>query len=352
MKNKTPFQIQDPDTVTQTLAAHANQFLTVHQIPATPANYAIAYEYAAKRHAELNHEIDHHLERCDNLDGYFLGELFERFFVQEQERELDGHVDDIQQIITQLLQGVSEHTQGFEDYETLLAQQIDQLQLNPELAHLRTIVANLLQATQQAHHNSSQLRSHLDQSREEIEQLQAELEEVRQEAYTDALTGLYNRKALANRLDQLLEEAPVPERPLSLLMLDIDHFKLFNDRYGHLIGDEVIRRVAGILKRHAEGEKMAARFGGEEFTLVIPGGDIEQALNLAETIHDAVAKLVLIRKKDKARLPGISISVGAASIRQGEGPEELLERADQALYLAKHQGRDQVVSERQLAQAC
>ncbi|MCM8884475.1 MAG: GGDEF domain-containing protein [Candidatus Thiodiazotropha sp.] len=130
-----------------------------------------------------------------------------------------------------------------------------------------------------------------------------------------------------------------------MLMLDIDHFKQFNDNFGHMIGDEVIRRVGLIMKDAVGGEAFPARFGGEEFTVLLPTTDINNALTVAESIHQSIGNMVLVKRSTKEKLPSISVSVGAASFHQGDSFETLLERADQALYQAKAEGRNRIVSE-------
>ena len=119
----------------------------------------------------------------------------------------------------------------------------------------------------------------------------------------------------------------------------------FNDQFGHIIGDEVIRRVGMTMKELLREGDFPARFGGEEFTVLLPSTDMESAMEIAHALNQAVAKLTLIRRSTKERLPGITISVGAAQSRRDDDGETLLERADQALYLAKDAGRNRVVTE-------
>ncbi|MDJ0806371.1 MAG: GGDEF domain-containing protein [Gammaproteobacteria bacterium] len=327
----------------------AQKFLLEHKIPPTPANYTVAYEYVAARHPDLNQQIDQQIERGGSMDGYFLTALFDRHFQNNDMQKLDTHVTDINQILHQTLQEIGTASDDLASYERRLETQITQLNEKPELSNFRGIAANLLQATQQTQQVSNRLINQLEESNHEITKLQSELEDARREASTDALTGLCNRKALNNKLDQLLDAELDVSTPLSILMLDIDHFKQFNDSYGHLIGDEVIRKVADTLKQLTSEQGIAARYGGEEFIVVMPNTDIEQALSQANAIHQAVAQISLIRRKSQQRLPGITVSVGAACMRQGEAREDLLERADQALYAAKSGGRNRVMGEQQLA---
>ena len=329
----------------------AYRLLVKHDIPPTPIHYTISYAFSTERMSDLNEEIDRQLDRGGTLDGYFFHGLFERHFLRDHMANLDHHVTDIHQILRQALQGLSDASDDFSNYEHLLENKLVELHQSPDSHAFKVIAASLLQATQETLENSNRLKDHLELSNQEIRKLQIELDEIREEAFTDGLTGLYNRKALTNKLDHLIEADASDPPPLSLLMLDIDHFKRFNDTYGHLIGDEVIRRVAATLKLHADADMVVARYGGEEFTLVLPNTTLEQAMAFANSIHAAVAKLVLVKRKTQERLPGITVSVGAASWRDGEQRDDLLERADQALYLAKCNGRNQVIGEDQLCEA-
>jgi diguanylate cyclase len=349
MQQKTSFSVPDSPEVAAANAKKAQSFLSQHTIPPTPINYSVAYEYSSGRNESLQKEIDRQLERGNSLDSYFLNEIFTGYFLQQNSGALESQVTDINEILFETLKKLSNASDDFTGFEKLLETQADKLEHTTGSESLHGIVESILQATHQTLNKSSSLREHLDESNSEIKRLQKEMEALRKEATMDPLTGLYNRKALAERLDSLLN-AEV-ETPLSVLMMDIDHFKRFNDTYGHLIGDEVIRRVAATIKKHTGEGKVAARFGGEEFTLVLPDTALDVAMNIAELIHKAVSQLVLVRRKTQEKLPRITISVGAVSMQAGEDRDDLLERADQALYMAKNNGRNQIVNERQMAAA-
>jgi diguanylate cyclase len=126
------------------------------------------------------------------------------------------------------------------------------------------------------------------------------------------------------------------------------HFKRISDHYGHPVGDEVIRRIAGAVRKQIRGTDVAARFGGEEFAVLLPETDLFGALTVAGTVHRAISRLTLVLKTTQQRLPNVSVSVGVSCLREDDSPETLVERADQALYVAKRTGRNQVISERQL----
>ena len=161
---------------------------------------------------------------------------------------------------------------------------------------------------------------------------------------TDVLTGLANRRRLMTRMDEEVQRARRYKTPLSVVMIDIDHFKLVNDTYGHAMGDEVLRNIGAMLKASVRTTDLAARYGGEELTLVLPHTDIPAAIQVAENLRQKFADMV--HELDGASLQK-TISMGvAARDGQSEIPhaEDLLKHADEALYRAKQSGRNRVES--------
>ena len=329
----------------------AIEVLDRHQIPPAPVCHLMAYQYASGRDESLNKRIDRHISTEANLDGHLLHHLFHEFYLDDESaQQIDSHLSDLHNLLYQVLQGVTTACSHTELFDETLRQQASALNGNPGLEDLRTIANSLLEATTRSMHQNKLMQEQLQQVEQKTQHLQTEVTKLRDEVSTDSLTGLYNRKALNQRMESLLEEIQDPGHPpFSVLMLDIDHFKRFNDQFGHIIGDEVIRRVGMTMKELLREEDFPARYGGEEFTVVLPSTQMSDAVEIARTINKAVAKLTLIRRSTKEKLPGITISVGAAEVRQGDSCETLLERADQALYLAKEGGRNRVVTEAEIS---
>ena len=196
-----------------------------------------------------------------------------------------------------------------------------------------------MQQTKQA------LEDRLMVSKQEISQLQQNLEAIRAESLSDPLTGLGNRKYFDRALDAAAQLAVTQNEPLSLLMLDIDHFKSFNDNYGHLTGDQVLRLVGQSLKQIINGRDTIARYGGEEFAVVLPDTDLPKALAVAEQIRRAVVARELKKKSTGEILGRITVSVGVSMLQSGDDMDALIDRADACLYAAKRNGRNRVVCE-------
>jgi diguanylate cyclase (GGDEF)-like protein len=167
--------------------------------------------------------------------------------------------------------------------------------------------------------------------------------DAQQRAITDGLTGLATHLFFQEQLAQRFNEARRHAGPLSVLLVDVDHFKKFNDTYGHQVGDEVLRQVAQTVKKAARTCDTVARYGGEELALVLPQTDLPGATILAERIREAIQAIEISDPMDR-RLPPITASLGVAQLEAAdETPADIIERADQALYAAKHGGRNQVV---------
>jgi diguanylate cyclase (GGDEF)-like protein len=172
----------------------------------------------------------------------------------------------------------------------------------------------------------------------EIEALQARL---REQAVRDALTGLFNRRYLTETLQRELSRCAREERPLSVVMLDVDHFKALNDASGHEAGDRVLQALSEILSEQIRHEDVACRYGGEEFVMVLPGATAASAMARAESWREAVLSLTL---DHQGAMLGVTVSMGVAeSPTHATHADDLLRRADMALYEAKRQARNRVV---------
>ena len=180
---------------------------------------------------------------------------------------------------------------------------------------------------------------------EREQELRAANRHLQELATSDALCGLANRRGFDSRLGAEWQRAGKLGRPVGLMMIDVDHFKLFNDRYGHVEGDVCLRRIGKLLQEAATGDDdMPARYGGEEFALLLPGVDVDNALKAGERLRRAVEELCIAH----ASSPNgqVTISVGVASLVPGvaQNAEHLVEAADIALYAAKRRGRNAVVA--------
>ena len=173
-----------------------------------------------------------------------------------------------------------------------------------------------------------------------LRQARADREELERLANFDPLTGLYNRQAILGKLHELINHAKRYKEDFSLSMLDIDHFKKVNDRYGHLTGDEVLEKIASLIYRNMRDTDIVGRYGGEEFIIILPQADSSAAMVVAERIRNIIQNAEM--KDSAGNVFAITVSLGLSIWEQGEDAYSLISRADEALYNAKENGRNRV----------
>jgi diguanylate cyclase len=230
-------------------------------------------------------------------------------------------------------------------YSNTLSAATGELDADQSPADLRKLVESLLAATRAMENRTNSLEKELQKSSEQVTELRSELDNVHKESLTDPLTAIANRKAFDNALAAAEEQAAISNDPVSLLLCDIDHFKKFNDSWGHQTGDQVLRLVASCLSENVKGRDTAARYGGEEFGVVLRGTALKDAVHVAEQIRQAVEGRRLVKKSTGEILGTITISIGVAQFEPREKAELVVRRADACLYGAKQSGRNMVVSE-------
>jgi diguanylate cyclase len=313
---------------------------------AVPRNYEIWYVYAAGYNAPLNKIINETLERQGKLSESDLDQIYDTYLSQVKTTDriekvgtrVVHEIDDVMSLITDAL-GMSAH------YDDSLSGATEMLSAAKNRDQVKAVIEQLVASTREMRDTNKALEDRLSMSKQEISNLQQSLEAIRVETLTDPLTTLGNRKYFDRAIAAAVQSAAACAEPLSLLMLDIDHFKSFNDNYGHLTGDQVLRLVAMSLKQTIKGQDIAARYGGEEFAVVLPATALRQALTVADNIRRAVMSKELKKKSTGEILGRVTISIGVSVLRQGDDPDTLIERADACLYAAKRNGRNRVICE-------
>lgn len=320
--------------------------------PATPRNFEIWFTYATGHNPELNQSINDTLVKAGRLTEQDLAALYDRHFSAarfcDKVDEVGARiVGEIEQVVSMIESAIGNST-GFS--QSLAGAQREMIG-SSDRDQLHFIVETLVRATKEVEEANQTLQKRLVDSREEINVLQENLETVRTESLTDPLTTLANRKYFEESIKGLLDETEKSGAPLSVILTDIDHFKKFNDTYGHLTGDQVLRLVAIALKQNVKGQDVAARYGGEEFVVLLPRTALMAGVTVADNIRRAVMGKELMRRSTGETLGRVTISLGVATWRKGDTVASLLERADACLYAAKHGGRNCVVAETALDDA-
>lgn len=342
------------DTVTDPhaargLAARALAAMAGHGVAPTPRNYAVWFTYVSGRSPGLVHTIDEIAAAGHGFNQAKLDELFARYLAEEAQKEVYTRAERrLQEALTRLLSKLGEATGQTRAYSERLDAWSAELDSAPDGDRLRELLAEIATDTQRVLEKNDVLEQQLVRSTDEIEELRRSLAVVQHEAMTDGLTGIANRKFFDVRLAQAMRIAAAHGEPLSLLLIDIDRFKQFNDTWGHQLGDKVLRLVARTLTDCVKGRDVTARFGGEEFAIILESTRHEAALAVAEQIRTAMMRRKIVRKDSREDLGQVTVSIGVGLYRPGDTADDLISRTDAALYAAKRGGRNRVASEREL----
>ncbi|GBD49331.1 GGDEF domain-containing protein [Methylopila sp. Yamaguchi] len=329
----------------------AIQRLRVHRHAAYPRNYELWYTYATGYNSALNRAINEALEHSPGISEADLDLLYETYLSPLRLSERVDHVG------TRIIEEIGEVNDALKaargansDYAKALESVMREAQSVEGAGGvvLGRLGELLLSATHAMINRTKALEERLAGSQTEMRKLHDTLEVIRAESLTDPLTGLANRKFLQGALDRaLLDAESQADRPaqFSVLLIDIDRFKTFNDSYGHLTGDQVLRLVALALKQNVKGQDLAARFGGEEFAIVLPDTGLQGAIAVAERIRRAVMTKDLVKRSTGEHLGRVTVSVGVAEWRRGDTGQTVIDRADRCMYVAKRSGRNLVIAE-------
>lgn len=330
----------------QEYATEAIKLLKSLNIPPSPENFELWYVFFSGQNVELrdtlskllkNNKKDITPERCRELYQVYLSDTRNSARIQKAGERIHQTIHSVSGAV----QDVKSATTSYSGKLGGVSLQMEGLQSSTEL---KDLLSTVMADTQEMLTQNQKLEQELDKSTVVMEELQKDLERVRREALTDGLTGLANRKAFDAELKRVAEDAADSGASFCLLMMDIDHFKAFNDNYGHQVGDQVLRLVGKTLTDGVKGRDVTARYGGEEFAIILPDTKLQAAVTVANALRTAVATKEVINRNSGETLGRITMSVGAAEHLPSESLADLIERADAALYTAKHNGRNQVAA--------
>ena len=273
-------------------------------------------------------------------------------------QQLNERLEAFQSNLQAASDGHADNSSAARAMDTQIREQVDGLQTSVQEAadlddlkqvlenHLEGLLGTMDQHQKQRDAREQEVATRLKGLSERVAHMEQEaqgfrehLEEQRQKALIDPLTGLPNRAAWSERLEHEIKQWQQHGNTLSLAMLDLDHFKRINDNYGHLAGDKVLKIIATVLRKRLRGSDFIARFGGEEFVLLLPATPPALGAKLLETLRAAIEACPFHFKGERVT---ITISMGLASFKAGEHSDLVLKRADQALYRAKNAGRNRV----------
>jgi diguanylate cyclase len=309
-------------------------------LPPTPQNYAIWFEYHAGRNEKLRRAMTIALSNRRSIDGHMMAELHDLFFGDSVERRV---AREAQATLREAAGRILEAGADAERYGETLSEAA--FGIDTDTQGMAELIARLAEETTALSARSAELGQALRRSGDRIADLEKKLAAAHDAALTDALTTLPNRRAFDTMVRELAGLAMNSGDDLTLLMLDIDHFKKVNDSWGHAVGDAVLRLVAATLDQHRPQTARVARYGGEEFAMLLPATPLEEAVAHAERLRGALAARRISLRANAETIGNVTISVGAARYEPAEPIGAWIERADAALYRAKREGRNRVVIE-------
>lgn len=330
----------------QAFAKTALALMGEHDVAATPENFELFYVYASGENPAVHQVMGALINSKQSFSRQLLEDLRARLLHESHAaaavQSLGGNMS---ALIEDVLSKLEISTRETVDYKNALSAATGALGGERSQADLRKLVDGLVAATKAMEWRAKSLEEKLQVSSQQVNDLRSKLDNVRKESLTDPLTGIANRKAFDDALRAAVEQMAGDEEDVALLLCDIDHFKKFNDTWGHQTGDQVLRLVAACLAENTKGRDTAARYGGEEFMVLLRGTNLKGATALAEQIRMLIETKKLVKKSTGNILGAITISIGVAQFAPGESAESVIRRADACLYGAKNHGRNLVINQ-------
>jgi diguanylate cyclase len=317
-----------------------------HPAAFNPVTFAVWYEHLAGSNASLSQAVEQALAEPSLLDDELVATLHGRHVADVDEKTAQR----IRAEFLLVMQRMGESAASTGAAADAYGRTLDSLHRSltaavPDPEHSGpALVSQLVKArddTGSMRSTMQQLEAQVAAGQAEVERLRRDLERAREEAVTDPLTRLLNRKGLQQRLDPVLERPPGAASAPALILLDVDHFKKVNDQHGHSMGDRVLAGLGEVLRAVVPRQQAcAARYGGEEFAVLLESTSAERAVALADALRERVAAMKLRHRQTQEVVLTVTVSAGVAVRRDREDAAALIARADKALYRSKDNGRN------------
>jgi diguanylate cyclase len=316
----------------------------------TPENYQVWFEYCTGSNESLTAHINEIVTSGKTFTAEINKDLYDMFFGKGKEERIVTKIHlGIQKILKHILHEILGQSNSITHYSKKLNKYLCQLDSAKELSEIRQIVKDIIKDTTTMEESSRTLQQQLKKATAEAQDLKQNLEKSEREMLIDILTGVCNRKAFDKKINEFYDRFKKKNDFFSVIILDIDLFKKLNDSYGHRIGDEVLAIVGARLKECVKGKDFIARYGGDEFVVLLPMTTLKQTTIVAENIRKDMIEKQLKLKKTGERIGSISVSLGVSQIHSRDTINSVIERADEALYLAKSAGGNNIKSENDLS---
>jgi len=328
----------------RSIAERALRSMADQRVPLTPNNFHVWFNYWLAEPPALKRTIDIVIGNKRKFDAATNHGLYANYIGSKATDEAVAY--DVSQQLHSLMASAKQFlSAAIADNRSQMAAISDVTEQSEAGVDPKVLVRSLMNELGRATARATKLEASFLEKQRELDTIRDSLAKSEERAKTDTLTGLPNRRALDEFLRKTQIAAMEQGEAFSTLLLDIDHFKCFNDEFGHSVGDQVLRLMAKVLRDRLREVDLPARYGGEELIAVLTGADLAAASAVAERIRRSVCECHITRRSTGEALPGITVSIGVAQFRNGEPIAGLIERCDRALYLAKKNGRNRVISE-------
>ena len=320
-------------------------YIAKYNLPANPVNYTVWYEYVSGKNIKLKKAIDTSLDAARPINADNVETLYQKYVADGDRLVISKLLTKIALMLKDITGHVLETEGDLAGHGKNLSDLAHQVGEARDYHEIKTIVDQMILETKDLVDSGKRLQTRMKISSDDLKQLQQELEKSQQEAQTDVLTSLFNKRGFEKRFELERIRAKQNETPFSIIMVDIDHFKKVNDTYGHLVGDSLLKSIANLLKSHLRKNDIASRYGGEEFLILLPETGIDGATAAAQKIRGNLSTKEWKLKETGESMGKITVSMGIALYKLNEPEEALIKRADDALYLAKNKGRNRIITQ-------
>lgn len=327
--------------IASTTADRANRLMSQHGVPPTPDNFSVWFYYVMGGSLTLKKTVDILIANKRKFDSAINRDLYLTYVNPHSStsgdfpEQLHGVIASAQEFLTTAISDNREQLENLGEVKSECQTAVDP----------RPIIEKLVKELSTATTRSSALEANFLQTTKDLDEIKDSLKQAEEHSNTDALTGLANRRSLDAFLRASQITAMEAGTPLSILLIDIDHFKQFNDGFGHQVGDQVIRLVAKVVQENVRECDLAARYGGEELMAILPGAALDTCFEVAERIRRRICEAKLTRRTTGEEISSVTVSIGVAEFRMAESADGMIDRCDRALYQAKRAGRNRTIRE-------
>ncbi|WP_306119618.1 MULTISPECIES: diguanylate cyclase [unclassified Roseitalea] len=326
------------------LSDEALELARQYDTPPEPEVYNVWYAYASGRCPDLNRRIETLIARGAEPSTYDLAEIGQEVLVDNDADRLARQANEhLQSEMDGVLSFIRSYLDSAERYQGAIDTSTQSLNSASTPAELEMMIALVIRENQRIRAQTRQLSDSLRETQNEIVALQEKLEKSREAELHDPMTGLPNRRYFQRAFEAELRNAQEAGTPLTFALADIDHFKSVNDRFGHQIGDEVLKFVGNHLRDRLGSHGSVSRYGGEEFAIILPDMARAQASAVLDEARSHLSEARLVTSRTRKPIGEITISIGIADFRADDTAASLFRRADEQLYGAKDGGRNRVM---------